>query len=414
MSNSTSVLSWVSIIAGIVFAIFLVILGVYTYYILYRDLKIYENAIAEASANASAPTTPTPGSDGTPGLDAYGVYLYDFIIAEFDMLGSPPPDPDDFATFCASYTGTNLVADYITYLQGIATTAGLTFFTEAQFLAAFSTPDGADGINAPIALDGDRGDDGSDGDVGPEGLEGAIGPDGIKGLTGEIGDTFVSFLPNNEIITTIPTTTESPEFYPSCEFVGYPTLADIPGPMTNTALIRYYFKGNLMFVSDISWTNESMGNGPTLYLSILVYTSDPFQIVGITSPVTISNIGFTAGMPVMYDNISVSITKSYTNPNPSDTMSPDDNLLFRLILSKNKGLTESVFTYNVADENLANKPFLLVRQEPTDPFIKRLYDLVQAVPNLSENFDIEQKCKISEIATVSGAAATTLPVININ
>lgn len=402
-----------TIIAVLIFILFIIIYGYFfVYRRLQKDLETYKESFEEASKFASAAPPPADGPDGLPGLNAYELYLIDLI----DNAPGPPVY-DDFATFFSSYVGINPVTDYQTYLIGILTTNAIPFLNFMDFLDMYNGNDGAAGNDAPPAVDGSRGEDGSIGNVGPAGIDGGVGPNGNKGATGEIGDTFVSFIPNNELIEESvrpgvldnaaifnpaffpgnAASATSPENYPSCEFIKYNSEVSVddrnPTSSNTQADIRYYYKGFHLFDLTATWTNDP--SGPTMYASYLIYTVDPFQIIGITSPLTINECDTSVDLETSINNVS------------------SQDLKFRVIFSKNKGLTESVFTFNVVEENLQEKSFLLERVVPTDPFIKQLYDTVELTPGLNDNFDLEQKCKISPIKQVNSGGTDNF-IININ
>lgn len=401
--------SWVTIIMVLIFLIYIAILGWYIYKRINKDLDTYREALADAAQFSSDTSPPENGKDGLDGLNAYELYLIDILTSNSVLF-------QNLQDYMTANPGSNVSIDYRGYLVDILTTNMLNFLNYNDFLAAYDAPDGDQGDPAPPAIDGSRGEDGSVGAVGPAGLDGTIGPSGVKGEKGEIGDTFISFIPNNEIIEETTRTginaivnsafyaenmgtgyETAPENYPSCEFIKYYNIINNPEdnrPAANNdkASIRYYFNGKLLCDLVITWTVEtSPGTYTDIYISYIIYKSQPFEIIGITSPVTITSINKSS------PSVQTTIHNFYT-----------DKLKFRTILSENKGLTESSFTTNIIEENLQNKSFTLQRIPPTDPFVRKIYDTVSTTTGLNEKFNIEQKCKIREVIEVNPSANQTI------
>lgn len=347
--ESDNLSSWITIIGSLLFFIFLIILGIYTWIKLKRDLVLYEEAVENASSNIHNASAPTPGANGTDGKSAYDIYLMNFT-------GPPPP------------------------------------LTLTEFNDKFNGQDGDPGTDAPDAIDGSRGESGSTGEIGEIGKDGGKGISGVNGLDGVIGKTFISFNSDDPLTPTSPTDFN---VFPSCEIITY-----TPPNIIN---VDYYYDSNKIINFKILFTsNVNRSNG---YLSLLIYRYDTFEIIGLTSPYVLNNFDFD-------QDIIIDI-----NPPPIPTIPvspPSFPLGYRAVVSLNRGLTESIFTTNVIEKNFENNEFVVNRKQPTDPFVNKVETILKTIPGIDVEFDIEEKCKISQMTITDQMSITNQITINLS
>lgn len=226
MESSGSASSFATFIGIGIVILFVLGLGVYTYYKIKRDVALYrEIKIDEEKGDAASGANGEPGKDGR---DAFEIYK--------EKYGPPT-------------------------------------LTYEEYLALFVGKDGDDGIDAASALDGSHGSDGSTGDQGPDGLDGVKGEPGIAGQRGIPGDSFFTFISSSKNEDTSKNQLLQ-------NLSSYAVVENFQED--NTAKIRYTFQKDLLTTIDVSWVKKD--SSPDAYLSIILYKDG--RIIGMTEPIT--------------------------------------------------------------------------------------------------------------------------------
>jgi hypothetical protein len=328
--NSSSFATTIGI--GIII-LFILGLGIYTYYKIKRDVALYRE-IKNDEENGKA-TSGTNGDPGVPGRDAFEIYKEKY---------------------------------------------GPSTLTYEEYLALFVGKDGEDGIDAASALDGSHGSDGSTGDQGPDGLDGVKGEPGIPGQKGIPGDSFFTY-------NSLTKDEDTGDNLILQKLASYAVVENFSGD--STAIIKYTFKGNLLTTMNISWVKKGGSTYPDAYLSVILYQNG--QIIGMTDPITMfqhdetNNISFTATNSDLEYRMLISFCRSRVQSTP--TMNIFEKTLNNEAYTFEQKSTVDTYSqtfYDIIsqDSSLAGTPyeylervFLTSCQSAPDPFsLESLYE----------------------------------------